>query len=305
MAKNHTENVEIKMTEKEAESKVKQQCFVIMPIGDHPSHEKGHFFKIYRDLIKPAIEAAGFEAYRADEGGGSQNIQIDIIKKIIEAPMAICDLSTRNPNVLFELGIRQAFDLPVALIQESGTARIFDINTFNTAEYRSSRIYDEVIEDRQAISNLIKMTFKKHNEGDGINSIIRLIPSLNPAKLNEKEIKSDELIKVMFNQINNLSDEIAYLRKDVKRNINDFMIPETSYDIYNEDSNKLPEYLSDEDLKIYRMLSGEDGIKYTYSDVASITGLSKSQVKRAYDTAQRYFDQYGIDSSKITNIKGF
>ena len=54
----------------------------------------------------------------------------------------------KNPNVLFELGIRQAFDLPVVLIQEENTPRIFDISSINTLDYRKELIYREVIEDR-------------------------------------------------------------------------------------------------------------------------------------------------------------
>lgn len=216
-------NQEIKISDKSVKEIEKiqemEECFVIMPIGDHPSHSKGHFKRIYEDILKPAIEDAGFRAYRADDNGGSQNIQIDIIKKIIEAPMAICDLSTRNPNVLFELGVRQAFDKPVALIQEIGTERIFDISTFNTADYRSQRIYNEVIEDRNTITHLIKETYKKHNEGDGINSIIRLIPGIDAAKKSNKDMKTDELVRIMYNQINSLTNEvrdIRYSSKDIK-----------------------------------------------------------------------------------------
>ncbi|MGN6898239.1 hypothetical protein ACTHT1_12455, partial [Neisseria sp. P0015.S002] len=77
--------------------------------------------------ISPACEKSGFRACRADDVKATNLIQLDILKKLIEAPIAICDLSTRNPNVLFELGIRQAFDKPVVLIQEIGTPPIFDI----------------------------------------------------------------------------------------------------------------------------------------------------------------------------------
>lgn len=40
----------------------------------------------------------------------------------------IADLSDHNPNVLFELGIRIAKELPVALIKAEGTGRIFDVD---------------------------------------------------------------------------------------------------------------------------------------------------------------------------------
>lgn len=279
-----------KINEKEVETK-DNECFVIMPIGDHPSHEKGHFGKIYRDLIKPAVEDADFRAYRADEGGGSQNIQIDIIEKIIKAPMAVCDLSTRNPNVLFELGIRQAFDLPVALIQEVGTDRIFDINTFNTGEYRSNRIYDEVIEDRANITKLIKTTFEKHKNGEGINSIISLIPSLQPAKINNRDIKSDELLKIMFQQINSISEDVSNLRRQVKMK----RIDEVALDRYNdlELMNAL-EDIPPIDSEIFKMLYGLEGGRYSTKEVAKRFNLDEMCVKRTYNDVGIYLRNRGI-----------
>ena len=42
--------------------------------------------------------------------------------------MVIADLTDHNPNVLFELGIRLAKELPVALIKSEGTGAIFDVD---------------------------------------------------------------------------------------------------------------------------------------------------------------------------------
>src|SRR5688572_20012011 len=102
-----------------------KDCFIIMPIGDTDGYDAGHFTHVYSDIIKPAVSKTEFTPRRADEVTETNFIHLDILTKLIEAPMAICDLSSRNPNVLFELGIRQAFDKPVVLIQEKGTPKIF------------------------------------------------------------------------------------------------------------------------------------------------------------------------------------
>lgn len=91
----------------------KGKCFVIMPISDPDGYEEGHFESVYRDIFVPAIEDAEYEPHRVDEDVSTGVIQAKILEQLINAPMAICDLSTRNPNVLFELGIRQAYDKPV------------------------------------------------------------------------------------------------------------------------------------------------------------------------------------------------
>lgn len=198
-----------------SKEKTTNKCFVIMPISDPEGYEPGHFKCVYDDIFKPAIEEAGFEPKRADDDGSSSMIQVNIIKDIIESPMAICDLSTRNPNVLFELGIRQAFDLPVVLVQEERTPRIFDINTINTIDYRKSLKYREVIEDRGKISKAIKDT--KDNT-TGVNSIIRLL-EIGKAEMNGKKTSSDMddikmILLALSNQIRDLEKKNQMFNDD-------------------------------------------------------------------------------------------
>jgi hypothetical protein len=104
-----------------------KKCFVIMPISNHTDYETGHFDRVYEEIIRPAVEQAGFEPKRADDIKQTHIIIIDILKSIVDSDMAICDLSSLNPNVMYELGIRQMTKKPVVLIKDSKTKRIFDI----------------------------------------------------------------------------------------------------------------------------------------------------------------------------------
>lgn len=73
------------------------ECFVIMPISDPEGYPSGHFARVYEDIFKPAIQAAGYEPKRADDVLETNLIQLDLLRRLLEAPMAICDLSSRNP----------------------------------------------------------------------------------------------------------------------------------------------------------------------------------------------------------------
>jgi len=106
-------------------------CFVIMPISDNEKYSPGHFGRVYEHIIKPACEIAGFRPIRADEVKQTNLIALDIVKQIIDADMAICDLSSQNPNVLYEVGIRQAFNLPVTFIKDIITKRVFRHSRFS------------------------------------------------------------------------------------------------------------------------------------------------------------------------------
>lgn len=163
--------------------KKEQNCFIIMPIADVEGYPQGHFKHVYENIISPACELAGYKAQRADEVKASNLIHLDILNKLIEAPIAICDLSTRNPNVLFELGIRQAFDKPVVLIQEKGTPRIFDIAPLRYLEYSKEMKYHEVLRSQQELKESLQATAIADGDAGNVNSIVKLLALNNPAKI--------------------------------------------------------------------------------------------------------------------------
>lgn len=174
-------------------------CFVIMPFSEPDGCEECHFKKVYEQIFIPAISAAGFEPRRADDNHSSHFIHASMIKDLIEAPMAICDLSTKNPNVLYELGIRHAFNKPVVLVQEVGTERVFDITGINTVDYRPNRLYDEVLQDRELIERAITET---SDDSAGKHSLIKLI-QVAAAHYDDEKISGDYKTSVMLDSIMN------------------------------------------------------------------------------------------------------
>src|SRR4051794_35684533 len=108
-----------------------------MPISDQGGYSSGHFSRVYNYLIKPAVERAGLRPVRADEEKGTNLIHLNILRQLLIAEMAVCDLSSLNPNVMFELGIRQAFDKPVVLLRDDLTKEPFDISPMKYTKYTS------------------------------------------------------------------------------------------------------------------------------------------------------------------------
>ncbi len=183
-----------------------KNCFVIMPIADCDGYEKGHFAHVYDDIIKPAIDKTEFTAIRADEVKETNFIHLDILNKLIDAPIAVCDLSTRNPNVLFELGIRQAFDKPVVLIQEKGTPKIFDIAPLRYLEYSKEMKYHEVLESQKSLQEAIEATKAAEGDSGNINSIVKLMALSSPAIIPNLDNSNKEVLAldVMRSQMNDL-----------------------------------------------------------------------------------------------------
>ena len=175
-----------------------EQCFVIMPISSQNSYEEGHFQLVYEDIIRPAIIAAGLSPFRADETKNTNLIQLDILRNVIESPIAICDMSSKNPNVFYELGMRQAFDLPTVLLRDEITEAPFDVNGLRYVTYNKDMKHRDVVTAINALTIALKDTFDKRNDKSEINSLIRLMELANPAKLNQVEL-TDE---VRFEKLN-------------------------------------------------------------------------------------------------------
>lgn len=189
----------------------KPTCFVLMPISDPEGYEKGHFRRVYEDIFVPACDKAGFKAVRADDVRQTNLIHLDLLQKLIDSPMALCDLSSRNPNALFELGLRQAFDKPVVLVQDIGTAPIFDIAPLRYVEYRRQLQYREVIEDQLSIAAAIEATQEAFRSGTGVNSIVKLLSLTNPASLKtiSEADKEPAMLQVIMAELANLRSDVS------------------------------------------------------------------------------------------------
>ena len=153
----------------------------------------GHFDAVFRVLLKPACLAAGFHAvHPKDVKKESDLIHETILRRLLDAPMVVCDLSTRNPNVLFELGLRQAFDKPVVLVQEAGTPRIFDIAPLRALDYTRDLRWESVEKEKPEIASFVKNTYQAH-KGKGWGVIAKEL-GIKPGSREFHALKNGDLV---------------------------------------------------------------------------------------------------------------
>jgi len=127
-------------------------CFVIMPF-------RPEFDAVYRSLIKPVAEQFGLTVLRADEIYAPGSITEQIRAAVQQARLCIADVSDRNPNVLYEVGIAHTLGKPTVLITKqiddvpfdlrSIRFIIYDPNSLETARLTLERSIQYVLgEDR-------------------------------------------------------------------------------------------------------------------------------------------------------------
>jgi hypothetical protein len=102
------------------------------------SGDKDHFFHVLEHLFVPAVGKNKFNAVRPI-AEGSDVIHAEIIKNLEKADLVLCDASSLNANVFYELGIRTALDKPVCIVRDELTPKIpFDTTIINHLVYDSS-----------------------------------------------------------------------------------------------------------------------------------------------------------------------
>ena len=105
-------------------------AFVIMPFAQE-------FEEIYNLFIAPTLIEAGFEVFRADDIVSQRNILEDIVRSIIESDLIVADLTGKNPNVYYELGLAHALGKSVILLIQSIEDLPFDLRSYRVVPYNT------------------------------------------------------------------------------------------------------------------------------------------------------------------------
>lgn len=151
-----------KKLEKATKVKVGESCFVMMPFADPLG---GYYEKIY----KPAIEKAGLTPVRADNDiFGAGKIMDQVWSGINSAKVLVAELTGRNPNVFYELGLAHALQKPVVLVSSNEDDVPFDLHHIRVIYYDvndpfwGTKLIDKVAENvLSAIKNPEEAIFRK------------------------------------------------------------------------------------------------------------------------------------------------
>jgi len=162
-------------------------AFVIMPFGKKKGGDGSlyDFNAIYMQLIKPTLEGAGFESFRADEEASSGDILTDMFQELLLADLCLVDMSIDNANVFYELGVRHAFrKRGVVHIQAGRSYMPFDIFSVRTIPYHVTPEGvpdpDFIDKDKAAIARIVRATWS--SEPERIHSpVFNLLTSLQEA----------------------------------------------------------------------------------------------------------------------------
>lgn len=174
-------------------------CFVVMPIGK-TSEEKRWYSGWYDAVIEDAVRRAGLRPVHSGLIDSSNAINDEIRIHLATAPMVVVDLGglsaadPPNPNVMYELGIRHAMNLPHVILAWQGQVIPFDIH--NQRILLSRRELADVKPTREKLETLLREAVKGHYYRP--MDAVQRVASLEAAKekYSENEILQDLIAEV-------------------------------------------------------------------------------------------------------------
>ena len=153
-----------------------KNCFVILPFGEKQDVDGPQidFDEVYDYIIKPAVEHAGLNSVRCDRIGMAGSIHADMIQQIYAADVCVVDISTLNPNVFYELGVRHALRPSVTvLIRRKGTRSPFNIQGLNAIDY-SPESPKSVAECKAKIADFIRAGLQSADSDSLVHDVLEL-----------------------------------------------------------------------------------------------------------------------------------
>lgn len=93
-------------------------CYVIMPFSKTKICTEEEWTEIFDKIFKPAVEGAGrgYQCLRSEATTG--NMISKIVNSLYHANVVIADLTDRNPNVFYELGVRHTLQNRTIMIAQ-------------------------------------------------------------------------------------------------------------------------------------------------------------------------------------------
>lgn len=188
-------------------------CGLIMPISSLDGMPAEHWLEV-RAILTDAVESIVDPKFTvrivsdADETG---IIQKRIVHNVYSSDIIVCDVSGKNPNVMFELGMRLAFDRPVVIVKDDKTDYSFDTGIIEHLTYPRDLRFSRIVEFKLALAAKVLATYKAASVADH-SPFLKNFGRFHVASLSETEVSPEkmtlELLEEVRGEIRRLSRRV-------------------------------------------------------------------------------------------------
>lgn len=186
-----------------------KKCGIIMPIAEHPDYTSDHWDDVL-EILTDAIEVTEFKPRLVSDDVAVGLIHDRIVTNIYSDDIVICDVSSKNPNVMFELGLRLAFDKPTIIIKDEKTGYSFDTGVIEHIPYPSTLRFNKIVDFKAELIKRINATYEKSKKDPNYSPFLKSFgKTIISATIDKTEIPEG---KYIIEQLDILSKEIRSLK---------------------------------------------------------------------------------------------
>ena len=171
-------------------------CFVVIGFGPKTDYKSGKVYdldKTYENLIKPVFDKLGISCFRAKEIKHSGIIDVPMYEWLLKADIVVADISTLNPNALYELGVRHALRPNTTIvISENQLEYPFDVNHTVIDSYEHLGKDIGVSEAKRFHADLESKVLDILDKGSTDSPVYTYLPGLVPPTLAEEKDEVDD-----------------------------------------------------------------------------------------------------------------
>ncbi|MEE9302583.1 MAG: hypothetical protein V3U84_02250 [Thiotrichaceae bacterium] len=168
-------------------------CGIVMPISAIEDCSENHWLEVLQ-IFTDAIECAGFKGNLVSNADDVGIIHKRIIQNLYDNPVLVCDVSCINPNVMFELGLRLAFDKPTIIVKDDKTTYSFDTSPIEHIEYPRDLRFNQIVDFKEKLSEKILATYKKSRDDSNYTTFLGHFGEFKVAKIDQTEVSGQEFI---------------------------------------------------------------------------------------------------------------
>jgi len=161
----------------------RNNCFVVTPIGEEESEIRRATDGLIDAVITPVCEKLNLNLFVAHKIDTPGSITSQVIEHLLNDHLVIVNLTSLNPNVMYELAVRHAVRKPVISLAENGTVLPFDLSDERTIFYDNDMAGVTSLKQK-----LLSMSTEAVKEKESDNPIYRAAQN---SIMKEVEPKSD------------------------------------------------------------------------------------------------------------------
>lgn len=183
-------------------------CGLIMPLSALDGCSEQHWSDV-RDILFDAIRDAGLDPQMVSDAEEVGIIQKRIIQNLYMNKVVVCDVSGKNPNVMFELGMRLAFDKPTIIVKDDKTTYSFDTAPIEHLVYPRDLRFNHIIRFKDNLKSKLIGTLEKAQMDEHYSTFLKNFGEFTVAKLETTEVPKDEFILNELVELRRLVSRIA------------------------------------------------------------------------------------------------